>query len=740
MYSFNVNSLFYRFKHLFFVLTTLVAVACVYALLSFVYVGRTDAVPLKWQKHLEISQQELYKNLDNFSIVGVDRNVIRSDISEFANIRVDLGNRASKDYEVVSLVVSRLNDTNGWHRNVWVEMPFADMSGKLAERRFPPLKDGFNSSRAIRGGVPEQLTIRMNANIGLSMELERVYLSKYPALPDKFITPFIVLSIFALFISWCCFYRGLHSWLFARNWALLIIIIATQLLVLAYYRDQAKYGIGEEVPSILMANASIDELTDNVWHSSQELFNAVTAQPEDKLKRDGSYHSSSHVTQLHLVYLLFPNTFSYWFGVLLNIPYYVGICILLYLVSRHFMRGRLALLPVVFYGFSAAGLYSPIFARSYTLAPFFCMLSIYLVLEILTQPKITKKVYVLLALSAFLGIDAHNFLGTWLAAISIVPAIKLLKDKRFATFAKCLVALLVGFFMYLVILDGSSLIRDYLSTASGSGSDSGKSILSYFNIVAYIELMMKSLDYLFGGVARWCIFVIVVMGILYYKNYKLYVYPNRFELSCDSTRGALQRGTLPLCASIALALLGFMLPFRMHTLFVDLSYVQSLSIAPPLILLFTLLINELVSKVITDTALRHRLIAGVLLLMSFAGFEHRVKAQTTAYYQPRHNYAKIAEPYRNTPVISIYSPYSLHITTMMNLRESIALKPNDIAAFERALEHVRNDDNVIIYYSPGTPQLGYEQELKSILETMHQRGYTEQVPFIGKMSWLCAKK
>ncbi|GAB7140252.1 hypothetical protein RsTz2092_02000 [Deferribacterales bacterium RsTz2092] len=60
-----------------FVLSALLSVVCVYALVSYASGGGYVGVPLRWQKYLEISQEELYKNLAHFSIVGANKNILR---------------------------------------------------------------------------------------------------------------------------------------------------------------------------------------------------------------------------------------------------------------------------------------------------------------------------------------------------------------------------------------------------------------------------------------------------------------------------------------------------------------------------------------------------------------------------------------------------------------------------------------------------------------------------------------
>ncbi|GAB7141073.1 hypothetical protein RsTz2092_10340 [Deferribacterales bacterium RsTz2092] len=748
MFYSNLQDFVNKFRHLFFVLISLAVIVCIYALLSFVFVGRTDAVPLKWQKHLEISQQELYKNLDNFSIVGVDKNVLRSDVSDNSSIIVDLGNRATKDYKRVSLLISRLNTTNSRFRAAWLS--FVDKSGRQTNRTFGMLRDGFNSSKAVKGNIPEQFTITLSSEkSGFSMEVERAYLSKYSVLPNKFIPPFIILSLFAVAISWCCFYKGLHRWVLAKNWALFAIIVAIQLMFVAYYRDQAKGNIGEEMSIIVTANraetifALIPNTVDrvyndfgagSVWHSSQDLFNSVTAQPNEglshlnRLRARQPEHSITHYIQLHLASMLFPNTFSYWLGVLLNIPYYLGTCILLYVISRRFLSGRLALLPLVFYGFSAAGIYTPTFARSYMLSAFFCVLSIYLLLNMLDGSRLTKRFYLLLALTFFLGFDAHNYFLLWFAGISVVPVVLLFYRKRFMDIAKCAVALVASFTAYMLFAVHSFAISH---------------AVTYYSISTHLKRFSEAFTLIANGFGAifWCIFVIAVIGFLFYNKAKIYVYSDvsEPEHSFSQQPLALQGLAVQLCVSMAIGIFAYILANVLISDYPSTPIWRYLAISPAIALLLILFINELISRVVYDIPLYRQLFAGMVLIISFIGFYNRVEPiKITGYYE-RANYAKIAEPYRDIAAICI-SYTDNRILAIMNLREAISIKPDSIAELDKALEHVKDDKSVVVYFGADT---GWEPKWAEyrqfIIDAMHQRGYTKRVPFIDGVSWIFSK-
>ncbi|GAB7141338.1 hypothetical protein RsTz2092_13130 [Deferribacterales bacterium RsTz2092] len=738
MHSFNVNAFFNRFRHLFFVLISLVAIVCIYALLSFVYVGRTDAVPLKWQKHLEISQKELYSNLDNFSIVGVDRNVLRSN-SDNATIRVDVGDRVSEDYVRLSLVVARLNTTNHYPKG-WL-LQYTDRTGKQAERSFDFLQDGFNSSKLIKGGISAQFNVfSHNVMRGFSMELERAYLSKYPVLPNSFIAPFITFALFAVLIVWGCIYRGLHSWVWARNWALAVIIVIAQLLIVAHYRGQSNHFIGEEEEGYNYANMSEQDeqnigydfkserypLVKNahgIWLYSQDVYSAFTAQPSEglahlnALRGKRAIHSPTHYIQLHLVSMLFPNTFNLWIGVLLNIPYYIGICLILYFMSKRFLRGRLALLPLIFYGFSNAAIHTVVFARSYTLATFFFTLLLYMAFTLLDKPNLSKRFYALLALISFLGYDSFLFFAVWLATIALIPSILLFKQRRFSDIIKCAIALLSGLVMYV------SFIPNVLSILSENEHNMAVNVVMERILLVF---QVFNNDFLGGALLWWLIIIIMLGSICIYR--------------------------IKLCAQRATVNRDIMLKYLMMVtsvliyMFVEAKYgqlkiIQSwhlLPVMPATVLLLTIVLMELVSKITANARVWQTFLTAIILILTLYGHYGDVKYKGLF---PRVgssiNYATITESYRDTPVIDINDFFDVQL--LKNLRQTIVIHHNDKQALQNALTDIDSDEQLILccdnYYT--TKYSMTSAEVQAVFDVVHQRGYKQQMPFLGgNACWL----
>ncbi|GAB7140334.1 hypothetical protein RsTz2092_02820 [Deferribacterales bacterium RsTz2092] len=758
MHSFNVNTFFNRFRHLFFVFISLVSIFCIYALLSFVYVGRTDAVPLKWQKHLEISQKELYSNLDNFSIVGVDRNVIRSN-SDNATIRVDVGDRGAKDYVRLSLVVARLNTTNYYPKGWWLQ--YTDRTGKEQARTLTRLQNGFNSSKLIKGGIPAQFNVfSSDVGRGFSMELERAYLSKYPVLPNSFIAPFITLALFAVLIVWCCVYKGLHNWLLARNWALAVIIVLAQLLVFAYNREQCKTFTWEDMPMYMFANISGSDmgLDTNTpfeklqkpefgkWYSGYDFERQLSAQSDEglahlnQLRSRDSLYSITNFILLHLTSaIFFMGRFSLWIATSLNMLYFVATAFILYLVSRRFLSGKLALLPLLFYGFSNAAISMILMARPTMLPAFFFMLLLYIALALLDKPSLSKRFYVLLAFVFFLGFDSYVYIPVWLAGISIIPLIHLFRQKRFQDIIKCAISLVAGFVMYYLFITGPFL--DFLGRTSMNMSTN-----RFFERL-FISSYVINND-LFGGILIYWLLIVAIFACIC-------IYQVKF---CGKPVNTSRSTTLK-CVAIALGI--------SLTLLTDAKFAPPVHwvhtyhffpIMPAMVLLLVVISKELFASVVGNAILWKRTLAVIVVIFTISWRYCYVVYDPYSFngidvidvWRATPDYASISSSYKDTPAIAIEHIFQPDVD--MHLRQTMII-PADIGSrmkesLNKALNDIKDDRQVIVYVPHDITntelasllrKIISEDDVQAVFDTMQQHGYTKRVPFIGGMSWIFSK-
>lgn len=168
-------------------------------------------------------------------------------------------------------------------------------------------------------------------------------------------------------------------------------LILLQIVCLLYYAGQKSgFHLDEYSSHTLSNNYYIGSLSNaddylNQWHGNDYFLSAVTP-GEHRFAYDSVYYNQERDVHpplyyffLHTVCSFFPNIFSKWLGIALNILFFILTAIALYALSHKLLRNKwLALLPCALWGFSAGAISSVMFLRMYVLMTLFCVLSIYL--------------------------------------------------------------------------------------------------------------------------------------------------------------------------------------------------------------------------------------------------------------------------------------------------------------------------------------------------------------------------
>lgn len=181
-----------------------------------------------------------------------------------------------------------------------------------------------------------------------------------------------------------------------------MIILAVQILNLlfwgwqkeGYYIDEmSSYGLsnGYYRPFLQDAEGYMDH-----WHDASFYMEWLTASEEDRFCYGSVYDNQANDVHpplfyflLHTICSFFPNMFSKWFGLLLNVVFFGLTELFLYLLSKKLLGdNRLSLLPPLLYGFSVGGLSTAVYIRMYMMLTFWGILFLYLaVLFLEDKPK-----------------------------------------------------------------------------------------------------------------------------------------------------------------------------------------------------------------------------------------------------------------------------------------------------------------------------------------------------------------
>lgn len=196
----------------------------------------------------------------------------------------------------------------------------------------------------------------------------------------------------------------------------LTVIIFFQIIAMTIVCSGKKEFHIDEIYSYLLSNSyhtdriANDESKWDKWTSGNQYESFITVQDGEKFAYDKVYYNNSldchpplYYWIIHTVCSFFPDQFSKWFGLFVNILFLVGVDILIYLISRRIINSRLMqFLPVVVYGFSPIAVETVTFIRMYMMLTFISMMICYLFVSLMKE-GITKTKIGLIWLFIFLG-------------------------------------------------------------------------------------------------------------------------------------------------------------------------------------------------------------------------------------------------------------------------------------------------------------------------------------------------
>jgi lipopolysaccharide biosynthesis glycosyltransferase len=319
----------------------------------------------------------------------------------------------------------------------------------------------------------------------------------------------------------------------------------------------------------------------NEWLTSQELLSHITISKEDAFTYRGlaanSVHPQLYFYAMHTIYSFFPDTFTIWPAIALNILLYIGILILLYKFGLMLIDNKyLALLPCIVWGVSSAAIDIVVFIRMYMMLTFFCVLFAYLICRLLSRGW-ENKYFVFLQLSAFLGVITHYYFVVFAFFIFIFFCTLLIIKKQFMLLFKTTLPLFASVVLFLLF--SRNTISLILSTQHGTGAIEGLFGNSGNGLLGVNTYLNMILDKVFSGMGLITVVIVCIVSIFT-------ILLNRCK-SIKITR-LLHNNTFIICILIGLSTLcGFLMISQIAT-WLDYRYIANYT--PFVSLLFVILL------------------------------------------------------------------------------------------------------------------------------------------------------
>ena len=313
----------------------------------------------------------------------------------------------------------------------------------------------------------------------------------------------------------------------------LIIVILLQLIVIVYTGYQKEGFHVDEIFSFVFANSyenpKFDQGMYHTWFQPQFFSDMVRVSADHQFSYRTTYQNQTRDVHpplfyflLHTICSFFPENFSLWFGLIINIAFFVFCNYFIYLIGKDLFENQLfALLPSIIWGFSAGALSTVIFIRMYMLLTALVVITFYLHL-LLIKNDAPKSALILFFLLTFMGILTHYYFIIVVILMAINFGAILIIGKHwsqlFKYWATQTLAMFAGIIFYPSMLD--HLFMSYRGreafNAIGMFPNYLKSIYSFYNLISE-QQFSGNLTYFILLLLLLC-FVIILRRFVMNKN------------------------------------------------------------------------------------------------------------------------------------------------------------------------------------------------------------------------------
>lgn len=226
-------------------------------------------------------------------------------------------------------------------------------------------------------------------------------------------------------------------------YALVASILLSSLFV--FYMDCQKknYHIDETYSYILSNSHDTDALGRSPllwerWIAAEDWNEFITVQYGERFDYATVYRNNTTDAHpplfywcLHTICSLFPNSFSMWYGLGINLLFFVLSLVVLYFISRRVIKNEwFALLPVILWGLSPIAADTAMFIRMYSLLTFLNLFSVLMHLKMYQEGQ-SAKLLTITFLITFLGVMTQYYFAVSAFCISVAYCIYRFSQKAY---------------------------------------------------------------------------------------------------------------------------------------------------------------------------------------------------------------------------------------------------------------------------------------------------------------------
>lgn len=319
-----------------------------------------------------------------------------------------------------------------------------------------------------------------------------------------------------------------------------LLLLLNILIMLSFGIRKNGYNV-DELYTYGLSNSYFDpfiDITENTKLSNEYIQDYFTVQENEKFAFDSVYSNQSRDVHpplyyffFHFISSFFPNEFTKWIGIALNMIFFIVAWLLLYKLSKLIMKNELlSLIPPVLWGVSSGAVSSVVFIRMYVLMTVLVLLTTYLHVKTIKKQVFRRKDLLWILLATFLGVMTHYYFVVFAFFLSAYYFFYLLFHKRikylFGYVISMFSALGLSVLFYPAML--THIFSGYRGTEAVSNISNSLDTFTVFfnNFWAYYSILNQSL---FSGLLNYLLIIIsclIIIGVIK-KRYLKFKYPEK---------------------------------------------------------------------------------------------------------------------------------------------------------------------------------------------------------------------
>lgn len=293
-------------------------------------------------------------------------------------------------------------------------------------------------------------------------------------------------------------------------------------------------------------------------------------------------HPPLYYIIFHTVCSFFPNTFSKWYGIVVNILWMIAIMYLLYKLAKEITGSEFMSFGIILaYGTSVIFLNTIMFIRMYTQFAFFTIALSYLIKHYWDK-ELDKKFYILFSVIIVLGMLTHYYFLIFSFFICVCFAINLKMNRKYKELRTSIFTAAGSGIFYLIIWYhiGGHLFRGY------RGRQAISQALSFGGLFKGAKGLFKALNEqgFWGLLLAFAIALAVLILLKFKKKEKLWGFEAALLLSCllyvlvVGKIAPFTTSRYVMCTAFGFILIGYLIISELVTVFAGARYASCIAL------------------------------------------------------------------------------------------------------------------------------------------------------------------